>query len=80
MQPPPLTNTIWITQNTQWANIKKEHKELHIQVEDYGMYSDYDDTTVRIHIILRSAGRVDFEVDPKGPINKNVCYCDHSHY
>ena len=36
-----------------------------------------------IHIILKSAGGVDFKVDPKGPIYKNVCtisYYDYFHY
>ena len=36
-----------------------------------------------ICIILKSAGGVDFEVDPKGPIYKNVCmisYYDYFHY
>ena len=32
-----------------------------------------------IHIILRSAGGVDFKVDPKGPIYKNVCMINHCH-
>ena len=36
-----LTNTIRITQNTQWANVKREP---HIQVEDHGIFSDYDET------------------------------------
>ena len=36
-----------------------------------------------ICIILKSTGGVDFEVDPKGPIYRNVCmisYYDYSHY
>ena len=37
-----LTDTIRITQNTQRANIKREP---HIQVEDHGIFSDYDETT-----------------------------------
>ena len=39
-----LTGTIQVTQNTQLANVK-ECKVPHIQVEDYGAFSDYNETT-----------------------------------
>ena len=39
-----LTNTIWITQNTQRANVKREP---HIQAEDHGIFSDYNETIGR---------------------------------
>ena len=41
-----LTNTIWITQNSQLPTtaVKKEPKEAHIEVEDKGVFSDYDET------------------------------------
>ena len=34
----------------------------------------------KICIILRSAGGVDFKVDPEGPIYKNVCMINHFHH
>ena len=37
-------------------------------------------TRSRFHIILRLAGRVDFEVNPKGAIYKNVCMISHCHH
>ena len=41
-----LTNTIRITQNSQLPTtaVKKEPKEAHIEVEDKGVFSDYDET------------------------------------
>ena len=41
-----LTNTIGITQNSQLPTmaVKKESKDAHIEVEDKGVFSDYDET------------------------------------
>ena len=41
-----LTNTIWITQNSQLPTtaVKKEPKDAHIKVEDKWVFSDYDET------------------------------------
>ena len=59
-----LTNTIQITQNTQWANIKREP---HIQ--DHGIFSDYNETT-----------GLEWDRALTSPLKNGVCATSSVHY